>query len=130
MGQKVNPLGFRIGISRKWNSSWYYPSFVQKSFDSAQANEILLKKGVITARGGFFLSSLEERFRNFFRRYRYISKNRSRRFLPINIQYRKGAQLHMFFFLTYRKLQGRRKTKKTIGRIKKLISLFNENSNL
>ena len=23
MGQKVNPIGFRIGIMRGWNSRWY-----------------------------------------------------------------------------------------------------------
>ena len=23
MGQKVNPVGMRIGISRDWNSRWY-----------------------------------------------------------------------------------------------------------
>lgn len=23
MGQKVNPVGLRIGISRDWNSRWY-----------------------------------------------------------------------------------------------------------
>jgi small subunit ribosomal protein S3 len=23
MGQKVNPIGFRLGISRKWDASWY-----------------------------------------------------------------------------------------------------------
>ena len=23
MGQKVNPIGFRLGINRTWNSRWY-----------------------------------------------------------------------------------------------------------
>ncbi|MEC7682896.1 MAG: 30S ribosomal protein S3, partial [SAR324 cluster bacterium] len=23
MGQKVNPIGLRVGISKTWNSKWY-----------------------------------------------------------------------------------------------------------
>ena len=23
MGQKVNPIGFRLGINKKWDSTWY-----------------------------------------------------------------------------------------------------------
>jgi len=25
MGQKVNPIGFRVGVNRKWVSNWYNP---------------------------------------------------------------------------------------------------------
>ncbi|RLE37873.1 hypothetical protein DRJ12_02250, partial [Candidatus Acetothermia bacterium] len=25
MGQKVHPIGFRVGITRKWVSNWYNP---------------------------------------------------------------------------------------------------------
>ena len=25
MGQKINPIGFRIGVTRKWVSNWYNP---------------------------------------------------------------------------------------------------------
>ena len=37
MGQKVNPLGIRLGITRDWTSKWYshtknYASFVQMDF--------------------------------------------------------------------------------------------------
>ena len=23
MGQKVNPIGFRLGVNKEWNSTWY-----------------------------------------------------------------------------------------------------------
>ncbi|MCK5587069.1 KH domain-containing protein, partial [Candidatus Bipolaricaulota bacterium] len=26
MGQKIHPLGFRIGVNRKWVSNWYNPA--------------------------------------------------------------------------------------------------------
>ena len=27
MGQKVNPIGLRLGINRTWDSRWYAPRF-------------------------------------------------------------------------------------------------------
>lgn len=111
MGNKVNPTGFRIGVSRKWTSSWFSPSNVQKSFDSAQAKNTLLSKGVVSSRGGFSLSSFEDILRGFFKRYLYVSRNRSRRFLPLEVYCIKGAGQHLFIFLTYVKLRGRQPKK-------------------
>ena len=37
MGQKVNPIGLRLGINRTWDSSWYaeddYASLLKEDFD-------------------------------------------------------------------------------------------------
>lgn len=37
MGQKVNPIGFRVGITRGWNSNWYaekdYADFLHKDLE-------------------------------------------------------------------------------------------------
>lgn len=37
MGQKVNPIGFRLGINKDWNSKWYagkeYSSFVFEDYN-------------------------------------------------------------------------------------------------
>ncbi|HWK74337.1 MAG TPA: 30S ribosomal protein S3 [Povalibacter sp.] len=46
MGQKVNPIGFRLGITRDWNSKWYastrnFPAHVYTDF---QVREFLKKK--------------------------------------------------------------------------------------
>jgi small subunit ribosomal protein S3 len=46
MGQKVHPIGIRLGITRDWNSKWYadsktYPEFVHGDF---QVREFLKKK--------------------------------------------------------------------------------------
>src|SRR5688572_9063095 len=46
MGQKVNPVGFRLGITRAWDSTWYaskknFPSHVYTDF---QVRQLLKKK--------------------------------------------------------------------------------------
>jgi small subunit ribosomal protein S3 len=46
MGQKVNPIGIRLGITRDWSSKWYaatrnFPSFVHTDF---VVRELLKKK--------------------------------------------------------------------------------------
>jgi small subunit ribosomal protein S3 len=46
MGQKVNPVGIRLGITRDWTSKWYaptrtFPAFVHSDF---QVRELLKKK--------------------------------------------------------------------------------------
>jgi small subunit ribosomal protein S3 len=46
MGQKVNPVGIRLGITREWNSKWYastknFPSHVYTDF---QVREFLKKR--------------------------------------------------------------------------------------
>ena len=46
MGQKVNPIGIRLGITRDWTSTWYastrnFPSFVYTDF---AVRELLRKK--------------------------------------------------------------------------------------
>jgi ribosomal protein S3 len=38
MGQKVNPIGLRLGVHRKWNSNWSfdfnnYSKFIYINFD-------------------------------------------------------------------------------------------------
>jgi len=46
MGQKVNPIGFRLGVRRNWESRWYaskknYPKFLSEDY---QIREFLSKK--------------------------------------------------------------------------------------
>lgn len=59
MGQKVNPIGFRLGTTRTWSSRWYaskrdYPSnlmedvrirnYISKKFDSAGVSKIEIER--------------------------------------------------------------------------------------
>jgi small subunit ribosomal protein S3 len=46
MGQKVNPVGIRLGITRDWTSKWYankrnFPGFILQDW---QVREFLKKK--------------------------------------------------------------------------------------
>ena len=46
MGQKVHPIGFRLGVSKDWVSKWYaegkdYANFLEKDFE---VREFIRKK--------------------------------------------------------------------------------------
>ena len=46
MGQKVNPLGIRLGITRDWVSKWYAgkKQFPEQLYTDYQVREFLRKK--------------------------------------------------------------------------------------
>lgn len=42
MGQKVNPLGFRIGVTRTWGSKWY----AEKSYEKWLREDLAIKRSI------------------------------------------------------------------------------------
>ncbi len=89
MGQKINPIGFRLGISRDWQSRWYAPSssyadvahedikirkYLKKKLEMAGVKEIdiertenelsitirVSKPGVVIGRGGTGVEEIEK----------------------------------------------------------------------
>jgi len=59
MGQKVNPIGFRLGVNRDWRSRWYASpqempgflhsdieirSYVKKKLQSAAVSKIIIER--------------------------------------------------------------------------------------
>ena len=40
MGQKVHPIGFRIGVSKDWNSKW----FEEKNYGKWLHEDLAIKK--------------------------------------------------------------------------------------
>ena len=42
MGQKVNPIGFRLGINETWNSSWY----AEKNYKTNLVNDIKIRAAI------------------------------------------------------------------------------------
>ena len=46
MGQKINPVGFRMGISTSWRSRWYAPSGKYKQYvsEDLKIRTLLMKK--------------------------------------------------------------------------------------
>ena len=45
MGQKVNPIGLRVGVSRNWNSRWYAN---KKDFASLLNEDVKIRKYLTT----------------------------------------------------------------------------------
>ena len=49
MGQKVNPIGFRVGITRDWESTWYADKDYQRYLHEDLAIRKFLKKKLFHA---------------------------------------------------------------------------------
>ena len=93
MGQKIHPLGFRIGVNRKWVSNWYNPALapeyiaedkrirdlVEERYRRASVSEINIERskedrvsilirsarpGIIIGRGGSEIESLQTALEN------------------------------------------------------------------
>lgn len=89
MGQKINPIGFRIGISKDWNSKWFADkkeyakfavedhkirNFLEKRFEPAGLKEVILERsgnilnitirvshpGVVIGKGGSGVEAAEK----------------------------------------------------------------------
>lgn len=93
MGQKTHPVGFRLGILRKWRSTWFAPKtkvpayvaedrrirdHIEKTYRGAGIAEILIERatdarakviiraarpGIIIGRGGAEIMALQERLK-------------------------------------------------------------------
>ncbi|MCS7239754.1 MAG: 30S ribosomal protein S3 [Candidatus Bipolaricaulota bacterium] len=93
MGQKTHPVGFRLGILRKWRSTWFAPKakvptyvaedrrirdHIEKTYRGAGIAEVLIERatdarakviiraarpGIIIGRGGAEIMALQERLR-------------------------------------------------------------------
>lgn len=46
MGQKVHPKGFRIGITKTWDSRWMFPD--KRTFKESLLSDIRIRKGIMT----------------------------------------------------------------------------------
>lgn len=93
MGQKTHPVGFRLGILRKWRSTWFAPKgkvpvyvvedrrirdHIEKTYRGAGIAEVLIERatearakviiraarpGIIIGRGGSEIMALQERLK-------------------------------------------------------------------
>ena len=106
MGQKTNPIGFRLGISRKWSTSWFKTSFKhQESQDSTFFGVNNISKGIVTARGGFTVSPFEDFVHNIFRRYVFRKTTKTKKYIPVQIQRIKGLNNLIYMILFYVKMK-------------------------
>ena len=101
MGQKVNPIGFRVGVNRNWRSIWYadkknFPiyvvedfkirRFVKKKLETAAVSKIVIERagnrvrvnihtarpGIVIGRKAAELDKLKEEIRGFTNQNREI----------------------------------------------------------
>ena len=102
MGQKVNPIGFRVGVNKDWQSKWYATNknfgellnkdikireFLDKKLKDAGVSSVLIernskrtdiiintsKPGVIIGRGGEDIERLRKEIKNIVNEEIYIS---------------------------------------------------------
>ncbi len=94
MGQKTHPVGFRVGVLRKWRSTWFAPKgrvpayvvedrrirdYIERTYRGAGIAEVQIERatearakviiraarpGIIIGRGGAEIMALQERLRN------------------------------------------------------------------
>lgn len=95
MGQKTHPIGLRIGIYRKWASSWY------GDLNQPASQQAF---GVIASRGGSYLSGIEDLLTNIFKRYSVTKFTKTPRILLVDFRLFKGFGGHRYGFMVYTKL--------------------------
>ncbi len=108
MGQKTHPIGLRVGIQRKWISSWYGSLKESNSFVQLSNKQSYRTQGAIYSRGGNFVFGREDFVENFLSRYPFTKLSGSRRLLPVDFRLFKGYAGHRYGFIIYTKLLTRR----------------------
>ncbi len=111
MGQKTHPNGLRVGLYRKWASSWYGSSQNRSQIainSKTSATQTFLSQGTIAARGGVYFSGREDFVENLVKRYSLTKFSNSRRVLLVDFRFYKGLGGSTYGFLIYTKLLGRR----------------------
>ena len=80
MGQKTHPHGLRVGIHRKWNSSWFVEKKSYKDFFFTQ----------------HFLESL---FKNFLNNISYETNTNNNKIFLVDLKlYKYSKELYIFIF--------------------------------
>ena len=114
MGQKTHPNGLRVGLYRKWVSSWYGSRNKQNNFNPSRKENYFNSQGVISSRGGIFFSSIDDFIENIFKRYFITKISFARRLMLVDFRFFKGMGGQTYGFLFYTKLIRRKKIKKIL----------------
>ena len=104
MGQKTHPNGLRVGLYRKWVSSWYGSPKEHIKSNPSQRNQYSISQGVISVRGGVYLTNMEDFVENFFKRYFITKVSFTRQLILVDFRLFKGFGGHTYGFLFYTKI--------------------------
>ncbi len=90
MGQKIHPNGLRVGINRKWNSSWFETTNNWKNLF-------------------FYQKQIEDFFKAFFYLYPYTKKSTTKRVLLVDLKLFKYNSRTLFIFVFFYKFRTKRR---------------------
>lgn len=105
MGQKIHPIGLRVGIHRKWNQTWF--------------NEKLEAKTLF-----FHQKNLEFFFKAYFQRFPYTKMSTTKKLLLVDLRFFKQGAKTLYLFIFFYKLRTKRR-KNTIYNTSKNINMQN-----
>lgn len=90
MGQKVHPIGFRVGYTRKWNNNWFALGTEWKKLF-------------------FYQREVEHFFKLLFHYYSYTKISRRKRVLLFDVKFFKYTLNKLFLFVFFYKLRTKRR---------------------
>jgi len=100
MGQKTNPIGFRVGTHRKWTSSWYNSD---KGFFVTKASTFL-SKGVLNPRGAAYVNGVETFIEKLIKHKLFSNYSKGSNYIPVDFRFYKGYAGYTYGFFIYTKL--------------------------
>lgn len=107
MGQKTHPHGLRVGIHRKWNSSWY---------GVETEGKVLY----------FYQKSVEEFFKVWMSLQTYTKISKIKRTLLVDLKMFKQGTHQFFIFVFFYKLRTKRRRKIKKKKFSKIKKDFNK----
>ena len=108
MGQKTNPIGLRVGIHRKWASSWY--NYEKGSFINKQT--AFASKGIINPQGGSYKNGVESFIDKLIKHKLFTSYINVSQYRPVDFRFYKGFAGYTYGFFIYTKFITKLKQKK------------------
>lgn len=90
MGQKIHPIGFRVGVNRKWNYNWFATGAEWKKLF-------------------FYQKEVETFFRYLFHFYSYTKISRRKRVLLFDVKFFKYNLNKLFIFVFFYKFRTKRR---------------------
>jgi hypothetical protein len=113
MGQKIHPIGLRIGIHRKWNQTWFAPQKEAKTLFFQQKN-------------------IENFFKAFFQKFAYTKLSMTKKLLVVDLKFFKYYTNSLYLFVFFYKLRTKRR-KNNIAfssnfKNKKITKIFTRNT--
>ena len=100
MGQKTNPIGLRVGIHRKWASSWY--NYEKGFFINKEVS--FVSNGIINSRGGSYINGVEIFIDKLIKHKLFTNYIKVPQYIPVDFRFYKGSAGYTYGFFIYTKL--------------------------